>query len=87
MSETANRRTLVGRVVSDKMNKTVTVLVERRVRHPMYNKIIVRSSKYHAHNETGLAKTGDMVEIQESRPISKTKAWIVSRLLEKAVTI
>jgi small subunit ribosomal protein S17 len=87
MSETANRRTLVGRVVSDKMNKTVTVLVERRVRHPMYNKIIVRSSKYHAHNEAGLAKMGDVVEIQESRPISKTKAWIVSRLLEKAVTI
>ena len=85
MSETKNKRTLVGRIVSDKMDKTVTVLVERRVKHPMYNKIIVRSSKYHAHNQDNLAKMGDLVEIQESRPISKTKAWVVSKLLENAI--
>ncbi|WP_319241579.1 30S ribosomal protein S17 [uncultured Propionivibrio sp.] len=87
MSETMNKRTLIGRVVSDKMDKTVTVLVERRVKHPMYDKIIVRSQKYHAHNEGNEAKAGDLVEIQEGRPISKTKAWSVTKLLEKAVAI
>ncbi|WP_153109482.1 30S ribosomal protein S17 [Propionivibrio limicola] len=87
MSEATSKRTLIGRVVSDKMDKTVTVLVERRVKHPKYNKIIVRSSKYHAHNEANEAKAGDLVEIQESRPMSKTKAWVVSKLLEKAVAI
>ena len=87
MSETTNQRTLTGRVVSDKMDKTVTVLVERRVKHPIYNKIIVRSKKYHAHTEDNSAKTGDLVEIQESRPLSKTKAWAVTKLLEKAVAI
>lgn len=88
MSEsTSNKRTLVGRVVSDKMEKTVTVVVERRVKHAMYKKIIVRSSKYHAHNEGNLAKTGDLVEIQESRPLSKTKSWVVTKLVERAVTI
>ncbi|MCM8596406.1 30S ribosomal protein S17 [Accumulibacter sp.] len=83
----ANKRTLIGRVVSDRMDKTVTVLVERRVRHPMYDKIIVRSSKYHAHNEGNQAKLGDVVEIQEARPMSKTKSWVVSKLVEKAVAI
>ena len=83
----ANKRTLIGRVVSDRMDKTVTVLVERRVRHPMYDKIIVRSSKYHAHNEANQAKLGDVVEIQECRPISRTKSWVVSKLVEKAVAI
>ena len=87
MSETTSKRTLIGRVVSDKMNKTVTVLVERRVKHPMYDKIIVRSRKYHAHNEGNEAKAGDLVEIQESRPVSKTKAWAITKLLEKAVAI
>ena len=87
MSETTSKRTLVGRVVSDKMDKTVTVLVERRVKHPMYDKIIVRSTKYHAHNDSNSAKSGDLVEIQESRPISKTKSWTVTRLLQKAVAI
>ena len=87
MSETISKRTLTGRVVSDKMDKTVTVLVERRVKHPMYDKIIVRSSKYHAHNESNEAKTGDLVEIQECRPIAKTKAWVISKLLQKAVVI
>ena len=83
----ALKRTLVGTVVSDKMNKTVTVLIERRVRHPLYGKIIVRSNKYHAHDEANLAKTGDTVEIQEGRPISKTKAWTVTRVVEVAQTV
>ena len=87
MSETTSKRTLIGRVVSDKMDKTVTVLVERRVKHPMYDKISVRSRKYHAHNEGNEAKAGDLVEIQESRPVSKTKAWAITKLLEKAVAI
>ena len=87
MSEATSKRTLIGRVVSDKMDKTVTVLVERRVKHPMYDKIIVRSKKYHAHNESNEAKQGDLVEIQECRPLSKSKSWSVSKLLEKAVAI
>ena len=87
MSEATSERTLIGRVVSDKMDKTVTVLVERRVKHPMYDKIIVRSKKYHAHNEGNEAKQGDLVEIQECRPLSKSKSWSVSKLLEKAVAI
>ena len=87
MSETTSKRTLIGRVVSDKMDKTVTVLIERRVKHPMYDKIIVRSSKYHAHSEQNEAKAGDLVEIQECRPLAKTKAWVVTKLLQKAVTI
>ena len=85
MSEgTSIKRTLTGRVVSDKMNKTVTVLVERRVAHQKYGKIIARSKKYHAHCEDNSAKAGDLVEIVETRPVSKTKAWAVSRLLAKA---
>ena len=87
MSEATSKRTLIGRVVSDKMDKTVTVLVERRVKHPMYDKIIVRSKKYHAHNEGNEAKQGDLVEIQECRPLSKSKSWSDSKLLEKAVAI
>ena len=87
MSEATSKRTLIGRVVSDKMDKTVTVLVERRVKHPMYNKIIVRSSKYHAHDGDNTVKSGDLVEIQEGRPMAKTKSWVVTKLLEKAVAI
>ena len=79
-----NTRTLVGRVVSDKRNKTVTVLVERRVTHELYGKIVGRSRKYQAHDEKGEYHTGDKVEIAESRPISKTKSWVVTRLLQKA---
>lgn len=85
MSENSSiKRTLTGRVVSDKMDKTVTVLVERRVAHPKYGKVIVRSKKYHAHNDGNAAKAGDLVEIAETRPLSKTKAWAVSKLLEKS---
>ncbi|MCA0174781.1 MAG: 30S ribosomal protein S17 [Proteobacteria bacterium] len=79
-----NTRTLVGRVVSDKRNKTVTVLVERRVKHELYGKIVARSRKYQAHDEQGEYKLGDTVEIAEGRPISKTKSWVVTRLVEKA---
>ena len=79
-----NQRTLVGRVVSDKRQKTVTVLVERRTAHELYGKIVARSRKYHAHDEKGEYKLGDVVEISEGRPISKTKAWTVTRLVEKA---
>jgi small subunit ribosomal protein S17 len=79
-----NKRTLTGRVVSDKMDKTVTVLVERRVTHPLYGKIVVRSQKYKAHDEANECKEGDLVTIEETRPISKTKAWRVAKLVEKA---
>jgi small subunit ribosomal protein S17 len=80
----ALKRTLIGKVVSDKMDKTVTVLIERHVKHPLYGKIIVRTNKYHAHNEDNQAKAGDTVEIQEGRPISKTKAWSVTRVVQVA---
>jgi small subunit ribosomal protein S17 len=79
-----NTRTLVGRIVSDKRAKTVTVLVERRTAHELYGKIVARSRKYHAHDENGDYKMGDVVEIAEGRPMSKTKSWVVSRLVEKA---
>jgi small subunit ribosomal protein S17 len=71
------KRILVGRVVSDKMNKTVTVLVERHVMHPLYKKFIRRSKKYAAHDEANLCKVGDVVRIIECRPISKRKTWAV----------
>ena len=88
MSETTSiKRTLIGRVVSDKMDKTVTVLVERKVKHPMYGKVMVRSKKYHAHNEGNAAKSGDLVEIVETRPVSRTKAWAVTSVLEKAIVV
>lgn len=79
-----NTRTLIGRVVSDKRSKSITVLVERRTKHELYGKIVAKSSKYHAHDEQNEYKLGDVVEIAESRPISKTKSWVVTRLVEKA---
>ena len=79
-----NQRRLVGKVVSDKRAKTVTVLIERRAMHELYGKIVAKSSKYHAHDEKGEYKLGNVVEISESRPISKTKSWVVTRLVEKA---
>ena len=82
-----NTRTLVGKVVSDKRAKTITVLVERRTKHELYGKIVAKSSKYHAHDEKGEYKLGDIVEIAESRPISKTKSWVVTRLVQKALTV
>jgi small subunit ribosomal protein S17 len=71
------KRVLTGRVVSDKMDKTVTVLVERRVMHPLYKKFIRRSKKYAAHDEANLCKEGDVVQIEECPPLSKRKAWMV----------
>lgn len=82
-----NTRTLVGKVVSDKRSKTITVLIERRTKHELYGKIVARTSKYHAHDENGDYKMGDVVEISETRPISKTKAWVVTRLVQKAISI
>ena len=81
------KRTLIGKVVSDKRAKTVTVLVERRVKHARYGKIVAKSSKYHAHDEKGEYKLGDIIEITESRPISKTKNWVATRLVEKAAAV
>ena len=86
-SPAGNQRRLVGRVVSDKMQKTVVVLVERRVRHPEIGKTVTRSSKYHAHVASGEFKEGDLVEIAEGRPISKTKSWTVTRLVEKSKAV
>ncbi len=82
-----NTRTLIGKVVSDKRSKTITVLIERRTKHELYGKIVARTSKYHAHDENGEYKMGDVVEIAESRPISKTKSWIVTRLVQKGITV
>lgn len=79
----AVRRSLIGRVTSNKMMKTVTVLIERRERHPLYGKYLVQSRKVHAHAEEPVSE-GDLVEVQECRPISKTKTWSVVRVLEKA---
>jgi small subunit ribosomal protein S17 len=77
-------RRLTGRVVSDKMDKTVTVLVERMVQHPLYGKYVRKSKKYHAHDEKNEYKEGDTVVIEESRPLSKSKTWRVTTLVEKA---
>jgi len=77
-------RTVVGRVVSDKMNKSITVLVERQVKHPLYGKYIRRSTKLHAHDENNECGIGDTVSIAECRPISKTKTWRLVSVLEKA---
>jgi small subunit ribosomal protein S17 len=82
-----NTRTLVGKVVSDKRSKTITVLIERRTKHELYGKIVAKSSKYHAHDENGEYKMGDVVEIAETRPISKTKSWVVTRLVQKAIVV
>ncbi|WNO05129.1 30S ribosomal protein S17 [Rhodoferax mekongensis] len=81
------KRTLIGKVVSDKRAKTVTVLIERRVKHELYGKIVAKTSKYHAHDEKGEYKLGDVIEITESKPISKTKNWVATRLVEKAVAV
>lgn len=80
-------RTLSGRVVSDKMDKTVTVLVERKVKHPLIGKVVRRSNKFHAHDETNECKEGDLVIIEESRPLSRTKTWRVSRIVEKSSNV
>lgn len=78
------RKTRVGRVVSDKQQKTVVVAVERRVAHPLYGKQVVRTSRYHAHDEAGVAHSGDLVRIVETRPLSKLKRWRVVAVVEQA---
>ena len=80
-------RTLEGRVVSDKMDKTITVLVERRVKHPLYGKYVSKSSKLKAHDETNECKTGDLVTVRESRPLSKTKSWALVKVDERATEV
>ena len=86
MTEAAQNtaRTINGKVVSDKMDKSITVLVERRVKHPIYGKYVKRSTKLHAHDENNECNIGDVVTIQESRPISKTKSWKLVTIVEKA---
>lgn len=88
MSEAQNLvRTLTGRVVSDKMNKSITVLIERRVKHPVYGKYVSKSSKLKAHDEANECKAGDLVTISESRPLSKTKSWTLVKIEERATQI
>ena len=81
---TKSKRTLTGVITSDKMDKTVTVLVARAVKHPILGKVLRRSKKYHAHSPNNEFKMGDTVTIEETKPMSKTKAWAVSKLIEKA---
>ena len=78
------KRTLTGKVISDKMDKTITVKVERQVKHPIYGKFIKRSTKVHAHDETNECKMGDTVTVVESRPLSKSKSWQLVEVVERA---
>jgi small subunit ribosomal protein S17 len=85
MSETQkSQRTIEGRVVSNKMQKTVTVLIERQVQHPLYGKIVRRSTKVHAHDENNECKEGDVIRIAETRPLSKTKNWRAVKVVTRA---
>ncbi|MFN2288849.1 MAG: 30S ribosomal protein S17 [Chromatocurvus sp.] len=81
------KRTATGRVVSNKMDKTVTVLIERRVKHPVYGKYMTRSSKLHAHDEENVCQVGDLVAVAESRPISRSKTWALVEVVEKAAVV
>lgn len=87
MTASNTARTLSGRVVSDKMDKTVTVLVERRVKHALYGKFISRSTKLKAHDEANECRTGDLVTIAETRPLSKTKSWALVNIDERAAEV
>jgi small subunit ribosomal protein S17 len=88
MTETSKTgRILSGRVVSDKMDKTITVLIERRVKHPMYGKYLTRSSKVHAHDENNECRTGDLVTVRETRPLSRTKTWTLVSIDERPVRV
>jgi small subunit ribosomal protein S17 len=78
------KRTLTGKVTSDKMDKTITVKIERQVKHPLYGKFIKRSTKVHAHDENNECKIGDTVTVAESRPLSKSKSWMLVEVVEKA---
>lgn len=88
MAEAQNTvRTLTGRVVSNKMDKSITVLIERRVKHPIYGKYVKRSTKLHAHDETNQCRIGDLVTIRETRPVSKTKSWALVDVVERAAEV
>jgi len=84
MEERALRKTRTGRVISDKMNKTVVIAIEDHVKHPVYGKIVKRTKKIHAHDENNECGIGDFVEVMETRPLSKTKRWRVTEIIEKA---
>ncbi len=84
MSEETRIRTLTGRVISDKMNKSITVLVERKVKHPLYKKYVRRSTKVHVHDENNECRTGDVVDIEECRPLSKSKSWRLHKVVTRA---
>ena len=85
MSEEQKIRTLLGRVVSNKMDKSIVVLTERRVKHPLYGKFVSKSTKIHAHDENNECSIGDMVTIRECRPISKTKSWTLVEVVEQGM--
>ena len=87
MSEQTTARTLTGKVVSDKMDQTITVLVERRVQHPIYKKFVKRSTKVHTHDANNECQIGDVVTVKESRPLSKTKTWTLVTVDERAVKV
>ena len=80
----SSNRTLLGRVISDQMDKTVTVLIERRVKHPVYGKFMRRSTKVHAHDENNECRTGDVVQVEQCRPLSKSKSWRLVQVVERA---
>ncbi|MGB5255552.1 MAG: 30S ribosomal protein S17 [Sedimenticolaceae bacterium] len=82
--QTAENRTLQGRVVSDKMDKSITVVIDRFVKHPLYGKFVRKSTKVHAHDENNECKTGDVVVVEQCRPVSKTKTWRFIKLIERA---
>ncbi|SHG18185.1 small subunit ribosomal protein S17 [Microbulbifer donghaiensis] len=87
MAEAKLKRTLTGKVVSDKMDKTITVLIERRVKHPIYGKIVSKSTKLKAHDENNECSIGDVVTIEESRPLSKSKSWALQKIVERAAKV
>lgn len=87
MTSTKQVRTLTGRVLSDKMDKSIVVAVERRVKHPLYGKFVRKTTKLHVHDETNLAKEGDLVEIKQCRPLSKSKSHDLVRVVEKTLNV
>ncbi len=87
MSEQETNRTLQGRVVSDKMDKTVTVLIERKVKHPLYGKFVRRSTKVHAHDANNECRTGDLVIVEQCRPLSKSKSWRLVQIVESPARV
>lgn len=87
MTEAKNFRTLQGRVVSDKMDKSIVVAIERRVKHPLYGKYMNRTTKIHAHDEENTCREGDLVTIRETRPVSKTKSWALVAVVERSTEV